>query len=174
MFLWASTGTILLCTLMFYGPSMSIQNFLQCSIVFHGFPECSIMFHDIPQYSMAFWDIPQHSLVFQNVPQCSMALGSVWSKLEALMVRTLRVWTVAVQGLGLWLCMGPCGSMYISWWVCMGLHGSWCIHVYSYVTMCIFLMCIHSFGGFRDFCAHFICFKFVLRECSHGGWVCKG
>ena len=64
--------------------------------------------------------------MFHNIPRLLAVHGPSF---EAVMAQTLIVRTVAVQGLGLWLCVGPCGSMCISWWIRMG----------PYVSMFIFV-----------------------------------
>ena len=69
-----------------------------------------------------------------------MVFGSAWSKLEAVVVQTLKIWTVAVYR-----------SMWVHVYTLVGPHGSLYVHIYPYMTMHIFFICIHSFGGFRDF-----------------------
>ena len=36
-----------------------------------------------------------------------------------------------------------------------------CVHVYPYMIMCIFPICMCSFGGFGDFCLNYL-FKFEV------------
>ena len=68
----------------------------------------------------------------------------------------LMVWKVkAYEGLDCG-CVGSrpaavCRSRWVLMYILVDLCRSICIHIYPYMIVCIFPICMHPFGGFGDF-----------------------